>query len=100
MHLCAFSITSSIPGLKFNVMSWGNSAYNGNLNGTNAIICQVVATILIEFAILNDWLLYLLNHIQNCLVFVQPYIMIWYRHGLEGALFGILKKRIGSPYPV
>ena len=81
MHLCAFSITSSIPGLKFNVMSWGNSAYNGNLNG---------------IAILNDWLLYLLNHIQNCLVFVQPYIMIWYRHGLEGALFGILKKRIGS----
>ena len=44
-----------------------------------------------------DGLAYLLDHVEYLLGPVEPDIMVWYGHGLEGDLLGILEVGIGSP---
>lgn len=41
---------------------------------------------------------HLLDHIQDCLVLVQPHVVIWYCHRLEGDGFGVFEKRVRSPH--
>ena len=50
----------------------------------------------------NTWLIddYLLNHIENGLVLVQPYIMIRDGHGLKSDLFGIFEEAVWPPNSV
>lgn len=41
---------------------------------------------------------YLLYHIQNGFILVQPHVMIRYCHSLKSNRFGIFEKRIWSPH--
>ena len=39
----------------------------------------------------------LLDHVEDLLCSIQPDIMVWYGHGLEGDLLGIFKVRVRPP---
>jgi hypothetical protein len=40
----------------------------------------------------------LLDHVEDGLVFVQPHVVVRYRHRLKGYRFGIFEKRVGPPH--
>ena len=41
---------------------------------------------------------YLLDHVEDRFIFVQPYVVVWNRHGLKSDTFSILEEGVWSPY--
>ncbi len=41
--------------------------------------------------------IFLLDHIEDCSVLVEPHVVIGYRHRLKRDLFGVFEKRVRSP---
>lgn len=39
-----------------------------------------------------------LDHVQNGLVFVEPHVVVGYRHGLKDDGLGVLEEGIGPPH--
>lgn len=46
----------------------------------------------------NTPMLYVLDHVQNSLVLIEPHVVIWNGHCLESDGFGVLEEWIRSPH--